>query len=194
MTPPAHNQSQPPAPIAQLAWLLHSILSQEPEGNDSILHALTMASSASSEMAPLTSDSLNHEGLAFLSGHWAILANIQYLLNEVLRLLSFATATALRIQFWELGWRAAPQMQVTGNFDQYDLRPALASSKEAPRQRGVCVNHLKRCKTSKIAMFQFIKSLFVLSDCAGGSSKDHLGPLPTKNPRLLPGGVRHLKK
>lgn len=99
VTPPAHNQSQPPAPIAQLAWLLHSILSQEPEGNDSILHALTMASSASSEMAPLTSDSLNHEGLAFLSGHWAILANIQYLLNEVLRLLSFATATALRIQF-----------------------------------------------------------------------------------------------
>ena len=56
-------------------------------------------------------------------------------------------------------------MQVTGNFDQYDLRPALASSKEAPRQRGVCVNHLKRCKTSKIAMFQFIRSLFVLSDC-----------------------------
>ena len=27
VTPPAHNQSQPPAPIAQLAWLLHSILS-----------------------------------------------------------------------------------------------------------------------------------------------------------------------
>jgi hypothetical protein len=33
-----------PVPIAQLAWLLHSILCQDPAGNDSILSALSTAS------------------------------------------------------------------------------------------------------------------------------------------------------
>ena len=60
-------------------------------------HALTVASSASSGSAPLTSDSLNHGGLAFLSrAIWQTWRTC--LLNEVLRLLNFATVTALRTQ------------------------------------------------------------------------------------------------
>ena len=39
MTPPLTDRSQPPARITQFAWLLHSILSQDPEGNDSILRS-----------------------------------------------------------------------------------------------------------------------------------------------------------
>lgn len=84
MTPPVTNQSQPPVPITQLAWLLRGILSQDPDGNNFILHSLNKAPPVSSESAPLSSDSLSHEGLAFLSDHLAILASMLWL-NEVTR-------------------------------------------------------------------------------------------------------------
>ena len=67
---------QPPVPITQHAWLLHSILCQDPAGNDSILQALSMASPASSSVPPLSSESLKHDGLAHLAGHLAIEANV----------------------------------------------------------------------------------------------------------------------
>ena len=70
------NLSQPPVPITQLAWLLHSILCQDPAGNDSILQALSMASPAPSSVPPLSSESLKHDGLVHLAGHLAILANV----------------------------------------------------------------------------------------------------------------------
>ena len=36
------NLSQPPVPITQLAWLLHSFLGQDPAGNDSILQGVVV--------------------------------------------------------------------------------------------------------------------------------------------------------
>ena len=98
VTPPLTDRSQPPARITQFAWLLHSILSQDPEGNDSILRSCSdYGVLASSGSAPLTPDSLNHGGLAFLSrAIWQTWRTC--LLNEVLRLLNFATVTALRTQ------------------------------------------------------------------------------------------------
>ena len=61
---PMTGLNQPPVPITQLAWLLHSILSQDPAGNDSILSALSRAFPVSPDAPPLSSDSLNHEGQA----------------------------------------------------------------------------------------------------------------------------------
>jgi hypothetical protein len=61
---PLPTQSQLPVPITKLAWLLHSILSQDPVGNDSILSALSRAFPVSPDAPPLSSDSLNHGGQA----------------------------------------------------------------------------------------------------------------------------------
>ena len=63
------DQLQVPHSITQLSPLLHGILLQDPDGNASILKALNAASSSSS------SATLNHDGLAFLAGHLAILSN-----------------------------------------------------------------------------------------------------------------------
>ena len=70
------HSSQPPVPITQLAWLLHSILCQDPQGNESILQALSTAAPTSSSVTPLSSESLNHDGLAQLAGHLEILSNV----------------------------------------------------------------------------------------------------------------------
>ena len=49
---PSLSQPHPPVPITQLAWLLHSILCQDPAGNDSILSTLRPALSASPDQPP----------------------------------------------------------------------------------------------------------------------------------------------
>ena len=75
----ALHSSQPPVPITQLAWLLHSILCQDPQGNDlsnTILQTLSTAARTSSSVTPLSSESLSHDGLAQLAGHLAILSNV----------------------------------------------------------------------------------------------------------------------
>lgn len=98
MTPPLTDRSQPPARITQFAWLLHSILSQDPEGNDSILRSCSDCGVLCFVgVSTFDFDSLNHGGLAFLSrAIWQTWRTC--LLNEVLRLLNFATVTALRTQ------------------------------------------------------------------------------------------------
>ena len=73
---PSLSQPHPPVPITQLAWLLHSILCQDPAGNDSILSTLRTALSASPDQPPLSSESLNHDGFTHLAGRLAILANV----------------------------------------------------------------------------------------------------------------------
>ena len=67
-------------------------------------------------------------------------------------------------------------------------------AKTASRQRGVCVEHLKRCKTSNLhvirlstvvqflAWFYIWISAMVSNECQQGVAADHLGPLPTKTP------------
>ena len=42
-----------------------------------------------------------------------------------------------------------------------------ASSKKAPRQRGVCVNHLKRCKTSNLGFL--FDAFYKFAGGAGGT-------------------------
>ena len=73
---PLLSQSNPLVPITQLAWLLHSILSQDPAGNESVLSTLSTASPASPDLSPLSYESLNHDGFTHLAAHLAILANV----------------------------------------------------------------------------------------------------------------------
>ena len=57
-----------------------------------------------------------------------------------------------------------------------------ASSKKAPRQRGVCVNHPKRCETSNLFDFQasrFDLYVFFIAICRGPGTHDCLS-WPTK--------------
>ena len=68
------NELPIPAPITQLAWLLHSLLSQDQEGNEEILNILV--GSTSSSRSSLSADSMNPDALARLGAHLAILSNM----------------------------------------------------------------------------------------------------------------------
>ena len=72
---PATIQERPtPAPVTQLAWLLHSILPQALDDNMEILTRLS--SSSASSRSDLNAENLDHDTFAHLAGYLALLSNI----------------------------------------------------------------------------------------------------------------------
>ena len=123
---PLLSQSNPLVPITQLAWLLHSILSQDPAGNESVLSTLSTASPASPDLSPLSYESLNHDGFTHLAAHLAILANV-----IVQRLPNIDHA------FFCPPWRQS--FALSWHFDRFDPCPAVHLQKSPAARGRVCV-------------------------------------------------------
>ena len=68
------TSQQIPTPILQLAWLLFSLIDQNPDQNADLIHLLNTSTSGS--FNDLNGESLDRNILSNLSAHLAIMSNI----------------------------------------------------------------------------------------------------------------------